>query len=74
MHLTARRWIYKLPKTWTQDDYDATKAASDLAYSHMAMLTLLPDGRLASLMQVPEFRVWTFGTPVDEFAWQLWVG
>ena len=36
----------------TQEDYDQTKLSTDLAYSHMAMLTQLPNGSLASLMQV----------------------
>jgi hypothetical protein len=35
-----------------QEDYDQTKLNTDLAYSHMAMLTQLPNGSLASLMQV----------------------
>lgn len=47
------RWIYKLPHTWTEADYDASQAKpGELAYSHMAMLTQLPNGSLASLMQV----------------------
>ena len=35
-----------------QEDFDQTKLSTDLAYSHMAMLTQLPNGSLASLMQV----------------------
>jgi hypothetical protein len=47
------RWIYKQPHTWTEADYDADQAKpGELAYSHMAMLTHLPNGSLASLMQV----------------------
>ena len=37
--------------TAVQEDFDQTKLSTDLAYSHMAMLTLLPNGSLASLMQ-----------------------
>jgi hypothetical protein len=37
------RWIYKLPHTWTEADYDAEQAKpGELAYSHMAMLTHPP--------------------------------
>jgi len=50
------RWIYKLPHTWTEADYDTKQAApGDLAYSHMAMITQLPDGRLGTFMQVCPF-------------------
>ena len=51
------RWIYQLPRTWTRQDYDQTKLSSDLAYSHMAMMTQLPNGSLASLMQVRASRM-----------------
>ena len=51
--MLPHRWIYKLPHTWTEADYDAEQAKpGELAYSHMAMLTHLPNGSLASLMQV----------------------
>lgn len=53
-----RSWIYQMPLTWIQGDYYQTKLSTDLAYCHMVMLTQLPNGSLASLMQVNNAQGW----------------